>query len=141
MKVPGMSYAFFDVLETFSSPVPVGRSEHRQFTLQWRPLGAWKVYGISIVLAAHSTVHVTVSSPSVARKPTDEGGLPTKLFLDSVVLLVAGCGLRCVNGANVSLFEKNIFIFLIQSGGHNLFQRGTCFREGIFQRCPSIRVC
>lgn len=87
INAPGMSYAFFGVFGTFSSPVPVGRSEHRQLTLQCRPLGACKVFEISIVLAAFSTVHVTVSSPSVARKPTDEGGLPRKLFFGYSVVV------------------------------------------------------
>lgn len=41
---------------------------------------------LSIVFAVQSTVQETVSSPSVARKPTDGGGL--SIFLGSRVIVV-----------------------------------------------------
>lgn len=86
IKVPGISPALQDVFDTFSSPVPIGRSDQRQLTFQCSPLGVCKVFDLFIVPAAFSTVHGTVSSPSVTRKPTVEGGL--SLFFGSLAIVV-----------------------------------------------------
>lgn len=51
---------------------------------------------LSIVFAVFSTVHVTVSSPSVARKPTGEGGFPILLFFDYSVVAFVFCRLNVV---------------------------------------------